>query len=84
MDFRNSYLQRELEAIHETEANKDVSDIGRFNLELDFVEPYNDADGVLHFKTFFNHDDIDESDLWEVFNANDGSRPLELLLPDNI
>ena len=84
MEFRDTYLQKSVEAIHNTEANNDVSDISRYNLELDFVEQYKDADGVLHIKTFFNHDNMDESDIWEVFDTKDGSNSLELLLNDTI
>ncbi len=84
MFFRNSYLPDNLESIKNTEASNDVSNFDRFELEPDFVEHYEDLDGVQHVKTVFSHDDMDEQDLWEVFDAKDGSASLELLLHDDV
>ena len=80
MDFRDVNLFQDMDAVKKAEANNDVPDINRYNIELDFVEQYEDANGILHIKTFFSHDDVTESDLWEVFVPKDGSHSLELLL----
>lgn len=80
MDFENVNLFHDIDAVKNIETNNDVSDIFRYNMELDFIEQYQDADGIQHIKTLFNHDDIAEGDLWEVFVPKDGSRLLELLL----
>ncbi len=84
MESRNTYLQKNIDALQKPEANNEIPDIGKFNLELDFVEQYMDADDVRHIKTFFNHEDMEESDLWEVFYIKNGSNSLELLLQNNI
>lgn len=84
MKFRDIYLPNDIDNIKKTEAGNDVLELGRFDLELDFVERYEDADGILHIKTSFNHDELDESELWEVYVPKDGSNALELLLEDNI
>ncbi|MCI6996187.1 MAG: hypothetical protein MR936_05165 [Eubacterium sp.] len=84
MDFRNTYLQTDIENMKNAEANRDVSDSRSFNIEFDFIERYADDDGVWHIKTVFNHDDIGEYDLWEVFDTKDGSNSLELLLQEDI
>ena len=83
MKFRDIYLPNDIDNVKTTEASKDVLEFGRFNFELDFVEQYEDADGILHIKTSFNHNDLGESELWEVFVPKDGSNPLELLLQEN-
>ena len=80
MAFRDIYLPDGLESSENLKVNKDASDVGEFNLELDFVEQYRDADGILHVKTCFDHSDMDPDLLWEVFETKDGSNPLELLL----
>lgn len=80
MDFRDVYLPQDMDAVKKTEANNDVPGIDRYNIELDFVEQFEDANGILHIRTFFDHDDIAESDLWEVFAPKNGSHSLELLL----
>lgn len=82
MKFRDTYLPNDIDNVKNIEANKDVLELGRFGLEFDFVERYEDADDILHIKTSFSHDDLDESELWEVFISKDGSNPLELLLQE--
>lgn len=84
MDCRDIYLSNNIEAIRKAEINSDISEMKRYNFELDFVEQYEDVDGILHVKTFFSHDEIDQSDLWEVFVPEEGSKSLELLLSDDI
>ena len=84
MEFGNTYLQKNMDALQKIEVNNDVSDIGKFNLELDFVEQYMDADGIWHIKTLFSHEDMEANDLWEVFDIKNGSNSLELLLQNNI
>lgn len=84
MKFRDIYLPNDIDNVKKTEASNDVLELGRFDLELDFVERYEDADGILHIKTSFNHNELDESELWEVYVPKDGSNALELLLEDNI
>lgn len=83
MKFRDTYLPNDIDNIKATEASKDVLELGRFNLEFDFIEQYKDADGIPHIKTTFNHNDLDESELWEVFVSKDDSNALELLLQEN-
>lgn len=83
MEFRDTYLPDDMDKVNITEASKDVLEHGRFHFELDFVEQYEDTDGILHIKTSFNHNDLDKSELWEVFVPKDGSHPLELLLQEN-
>ena len=80
MKFRNTYLPNDFESLENLKVNKDTSDVGEFNLELDFVEQYWDDDGIMHLKTCFDHSNMDPNDLWEVFETKDGSNPLELLL----
>lgn len=82
MKFRDTYLPNDLESSENLRINKNTSDIGGFRLELDFVEQYWDDDGILHIKTCFDHSAMDPDDLWEVFETNDCSNPLELLLPN--
>mgnify|MGYP001864684407 CR=1 FL=1 len=82
MHFRDTCLPHDIDDVKIKEASNEVLNLGRFR-ELDFVEPYLDADGILHIKTFFTHSDLDESELWEVFVPQEGSHPLELLLPEN-
>lgn len=84
MDIGNSYFAKNIDALQKTEANNDVSDIKKFNIELDFVEQYRDVNGVQHIKTFFCHEDLNDNDLWEVFDIKNGSNSLEILLQDNI
>ena len=83
MKFRDTYLPNDIDNVKTTEASKDVLELDRFNFELDFVEQYEDADGILHIKTSFSHNDLGENELWEVFVPKDGSKPLELLLQEN-
>lgn len=83
MKFRDTYLLMDTEKFHNTEANTDCLEINRNHFEVDFVERYLDAEGIVHFKTMFNHNDLAESDLWEVFTSKDGANPLELLLGPN-
>lgn len=80
MKFRDTYLPNDMEHVKTTEASNDVLELDRFNLEFDFIEQYKDMDGILHVKTLFNHSDLDESELWEVFAPKDGGQALELLL----
>lgn len=80
MKLRDTYLPNDFESSENLKVNKDTSDVGEFNLELDFVEQYRDIDGILHIKTCFDHSNMDPDDLWEVFETKDGSNPLELLL----
>lgn len=84
MKFRDTYLPNDIDNVKNTEASNDVLELGRFDLELDFVEQYEDSDGILHIKTSFTHDELDESELWEVYVSKDGSSALELLLQENI
>ena len=83
MKFRETYLPKDTDGIKNTESGNDALESDMFNFELDFVEQYEDTDGILHIKTFFNHDDVDESNIWEVFVPKDGSNPLELLLQNS-
>lgn len=80
MNFRNTYLPNGIELSKNIEANNEVSDIENFAFELDFIEKYQDLDDIIHIKTIFNHNDIDENELWEIFSSKDVSSPLELLL----
>lgn len=80
MKFRETYLPKDTDGVKNTESGNDALESDMFNFELDFVEQYEDTDGILHIKTFFNHDDVEESNIWEVFVPKDGSNPLELLL----
>lgn len=83
MKFRDINLPNDIDNVKTTEANKDVSELGIFNLEFDFIEQYQDMDGILHIKTSFNHNDLDESELWQVIVSKESSNPLELLLQEN-
>ncbi len=83
MEFSETYFPKDTDGVKNIEVSNDVLEIDMFNFELDFVEQYEDTDGILHIKTFFNHDDVDEGDIWEVFVSKDGSNPLELLLQNN-
>jgi len=83
MKFRETYLPKDTDGIKNKESGNDALESDMFNFELDFVEQYEDTDGILHIKTFFNHDDVDESNIWEVFVPKDGSNPLELLLQNS-
>lgn len=80
MEFRETYLPKDTDGVKNTKAGNGALETDMFNFELDFVEQYEDADGILHIKTFFNHDDVKEDDIWEVFVPKGGSNPLELLL----
>lgn len=84
MKFRDTYLPNDIDNVKKTEASNDVLELDRFDLKFDFVERYEDADGILHIKTAFNHDELDESELWEVYAPKDGTNALELLLQENI
>ena len=83
MKFRDIHLLNDIDNVKTAEISKDVLEHGGFDFELDFVEQYEDLDGILHIKTSFNHDDLDQSELWEIFVSKDGSKPLELLLQEN-
>lgn len=83
MKFRDTYLPNDIDNVKKIEASNDVLEFGRFDLELDFVERYEDANGILHIKTSFMHDELDESELWEIYAPQDGSNALEFLLQDN-
>lgn len=80
MSFTKNYFQMNIEQIKELNSINEVPDVNSFETEFGSIEQYKDIDGILHIKTVFNHDDIDENDLWEVYNASDGTCPLELLL----
>lgn len=83
MNFKEIGLSNHIDSVETTEKNDTISDTELYNFELDFIEKYEDDKGILHIKTIFNHEDIPECDLWEVFLPEDGSHPLELLLkPD--
>ena len=45
------------------------------------MEQYEDADGILHFRTVINRASFAEDPSWEVFEAEDGYSPLEILYP---
>lgn len=83
MKFRDTNLPDDMDHVQTPEARKEALELGGLHFELDFVEQYEDADGILHIKTSFNHNDLGESELWEVFVPKDGSNPLELLLQEN-
>ena len=78
MEFRNTYFQKNVESLQNKDISSEEPAVERFDLEFDFVEQYRDIDGVLHIKTSFNHDDLDECDLWEVFDSAEGSFSLEI------
>lgn len=64
----------------ELKTNKEVYIKEHFYMKLDSVEQYEDANGILHVKTKISHEELDEENVWEVFDASDGASPLELLL----
>ena len=74
-----SFFSKELEGTSETVSEKELSEGIGAVFELDFVEEYEDADGILHIKTAFAHDDLPESDVWEVIEHKDSSELLDLL-----
>lgn len=80
MEFRDAFLPKDPESLENLHIKGNSFETEGFNLELDFIEQYRDADGILHVKTCFDHSDLDPGDLWEVFDAKDGATPLELLL----
>ena len=80
MEFRDVFSPTE--TLENLEVEKILPDMEGLIPELDFIERYLDADGILHVRTCFDHSDLDPADLWEVFDAADGSVPLELLLPN--
>lgn len=65
---------------HELKTNQEVFIKEHFHVELDSVEQYEDVNGILHVKTKISHEELDEADVWEVFDVSDGASPLELLL----
>ena len=83
MKFRDIHLLNDIDNVKTAEISKDVLEHGGFDFELVFVVQYEDLDGILHIKTSFNHDDLDKSELWEIFVSKDGSKSLELLLQEN-
>lgn len=80
MNFNDITIPEDLDSVNITDKNDIVSDSELYNFELDFVETYEDTVGILHIKTSYAHEDIDETELWEFFSPKDGSQSLELLL----
>lgn len=83
VSIRNCYFEMNIEKLENINSSNEVSYENLYGLEFDCVHQFLDADGIYHIKTAFNHNDIDEDALWEVFDSSDGSSPLELLLNVN-
>ena len=77
--FEKTALENSFNKIEKTEKNN-LSEMNLFEVEADFAEQYKDSDGILHLKTMFEHSETEGSEIWEVFNVEDGATPLELLL----
>ena len=78
--LENKYLESNISRIKEVDSICDTGEAHFFDVEADFVEQYKDSEGIIHLKTFFEHDKLPESELWEVYGTADGSSPLEMLL----
>lgn len=73
----------DIEHLEKIDSNNDISGENLYKLEFDCIRQFNDADGICHIKTVFDHNDMNEDVLWEIFDSSDGSSPLELLLNVN-
>lgn len=84
MSLRNCYLQMDFEKTQDIDTNNEISGDIFFELEFDYIKQFRDVDGICHIKTIFDHNELDENDLWEVFDTSNGSSPLELLIDVDI
>ena len=74
------YLENNISRIREVNSLCDVTEVKFFDIEADFIKQYKDSDGIVHLKTCFEHNELPESELWEMYDSTDGSSPLEMLL----
>lgn len=83
MELKNIHVLTDINTNDKSETDINISDQETLNNCHDFIERYKDEDGILRIRTFFNHDDISEHDLWEVFVPENSAQSFKFLLSTN-